>query len=144
MKKSITIAILGIAAFIAFAGCASTGGLNAATTATIAKIAAKDATYLALKQNPDWRPAFEQAFTDISVLAAQDKIDVGTLAVIIQRLPVKELKGTTAQIIISDVQIIVAQIAPNSGQIVSADKFADPKIVIAAIRDGLRIGLDMP
>jgi hypothetical protein len=147
MKKSISIAILGILAIsfvVWLTGCASTGGLNTATASTVAKIASKDATYFALKQNPQWRPAFEQAFSEVSVLAAQDKIDVAALAAIVARLPVKELKGTTAQIIISDVEIVVEQIVPNSGEIVSADKFTDPKIIIAAIRDGMRLGLDMP
>lgn len=147
MKKSIKFAIIGILsmAFVVWlTGCASTGGLNVATTSTVAKIAAKDATYFALKQHPEWRANFETAYTEISVLAAQDRIDVASLSAIIQRLPVKQLNGTTAQIIISDVEIVVEQIVPNNGQIVSADKFTDPKIIIGAIRDGLRIGLDMP
>lgn len=146
MKKSLSIAIIGIIATaicVWLTGCASTGGLNVATTATVAKIAAKDATFYALKQHPEWRPQFEQAYAEVQSLAAADKIDVAVLSSIVQRLPVKELKGVTAQIIISDVQIVVEQIAPNNGQIVSSDSYADPKIVIAAIRDGMRIGLDM-
>lgn len=123
-------------------GCATTGGLNIATTATVAKIAAKDATFFALTQHPEWRPAFQRAYIEVQALAVQDKIDVSTLAAIIARLPVKELRGTTAQIIIGDVQIIVEQLVPNSGQIVSSDKYADPKIIVTAIRDGMKIGLD--
>lgn len=144
MKKSLSIAIIGAAfAIWLLSGCASTGGLNVATTSTVAKIAAKDATFFALIQHPEWRPAFEEAYVEVAALAAQDRIDVASLSAIIQRLPVKELKGTTARIIISDIQIVIEQIAPNSGQIVSEEKYADPKIVIGAIRDGMRIGLDM-
>jgi hypothetical protein len=144
MKKSISIAIIGIittAFCLWLTGCASTGGLNVATTSTVAKIAAKDATFFALRQHPEWRPAFDQALADITVLANQDKIDVATFAAIVHRLPVKELKGDTAQVIIGDVQIIVEQLAPNSGEVVSHDAFADPKIIIAAIRDGMKIGM---
>jgi hypothetical protein len=78
------------------------------------------------------------------VLAAQDKIDVAALAAIVARLPVKELKGSNAQLIISDVEILVQRFAPNNGQIVSTEKYADTKAIAGAIRDGLRVGLDMP
>lgn len=146
MKKDIggsILALVSLVAFIALAGCSTTGGLNVATTSLIAKVAAKDASYFALVEHPEWRPAFVRAYTEVSALASQDKIDVSTLAAIIARLPVKELKGTTARIVISDLQIIVEQIAPNNGQIVSSDKYADPRIVITAIRDGMKIALDM-
>jgi hypothetical protein len=142
MKKLIVPMLAAFVGLFLF-GCASTGGLNVATTATVAKIAAKDATFFALQEHPEWRPQFQDAFAEVEVLAAQDKVDVAAIAALVARLPVKELKGTTAQIIVTDVQIIVEQIVPNNGEIVSQDRFADPKVVIAAIRDGMRIGLGM-
>lgn len=150
MKKSLSIAIIGIlcVAFVIWlTGCASTGGLNPVVLQiadTSVEVIVKDVTHLTLQKKPEWRKDFETAYADVSVLAAQDKVDIATLAEIVNRLPVKEIKGTNAQLIISDVEIVVQKFAPNNGQIVSTEKYADAKAIATAIRDGLRIGLDMP
>lgn len=141
MKKlrSFGLTLVTSLALIA-SGCAS---LNTGATRSIAKIAAKDATYFSLLEHPEWRPKFELAYVEIDALAQAEQIDVAALAAIVRRLPAKELKSPTAQIIISDVQIVVEELLPNSGVVISRERYTDARQVIDAIRGGMRLGLDM-
>lgn len=134
---------LAITALIVVAGCATWSDTQKKTTAAIAQIAAKDATYFTLEENPKLRGGFEKAYADLSTLANAEKIELPVLLEIVHRLPVKELKGRNAQVIISDVQIVVQTFAPNNGQILSQENYANPRIVVQALRDGVRMGIDM-
>jgi len=127
-------------------GCAyfKKNNINVNTTAVVATIAAKDGVYLALQQHPEWRGEFELAYNNLVTLSKNPTININTLSSIIQQLPIKELKGPTAQIIIGDVAIIVASLAPNNGEIINEEKFADARVVINAIITGMRSALDAP
>lgn len=147
--KLLTVAIL--ATSISFlTGCAHTNAdgtktpvfnLNAQTGGIVAQIAAKDGTTIALQRHPEWRMQFQQAFNELNVLANADKVDIAAVAAIINQLPVKQLQGTTAKLIIGDVQIVV-QALTSGGAILSQDQYSDAKIIIGAIRDGVKMGLD--
>jgi hypothetical protein len=155
-KFSQIIAGLIIGTILSFAAIALTGcktGPNGQRTldlpnisaltnyTTVATIAAKDGTMLALKAKPEWRPGFVQARDSLLVLAKSNQVDFSSLLKIVSKLDVKQLKGDTAQMIISDVDIILQDTV--NGKLAAFDKnqSADVAKLADAIARGITIGL---
>lgn len=106
-----------------------------------AEIVAKDATYFALKDNPDLRGDFERALVELNAIAIADSIKFDDVVALVLRLPVEQLKSADAQIIASDVAIIVKGFAPNQGEIISPEKLDRIRDFVKALRDGVKRGL---
>lgn len=64
----------------------------------IASHAAYDVSSVLLASHPEWRPQFQRAKDELSLLAKQVQFDALTVIEILQRIPVKELKTPTARI----------------------------------------------
>lgn len=123
--------------------CTTTQLTNAAKWAPVAQIAAKDGTYLALRQNPSLRPGFEQAVVNLRTLEASPQVDFAQLMQIVQSFPIKELKGDTAALIISDATIIVQSFAPGEGVVIGPEQTAQLRVLVTAIRAGVEAGLQL-
>lgn len=99
-------------------------------------VAAYVGTSEALRAHPEWRGGFELASKELAILEA-GKIDVLKLVEIVKRLPVKELKGDRARIIIDAATILlVDQIGATP-----LEKLEDLKPIVTAIRRGIARGL---
>lgn len=66
---------------------------------------AKGVAYLvtaeALLQHPEWRPGFATASDEFRMLGASTNVSLPVIAAIVQRLPVKELQGRHAAIVVT-------------------------------------------
>lgn len=108
---------------------------------TVAKIAAKDGTMIAIKAHPEWRSGFVQARDDLKVLAAADQVGFGSLLAIVGRLDVKELKGDTARMVISDVQIVLEDTVQGKFAVFDKNQSSDVAKLAGALAQGITIGL---
>src|SRR5881394_340786 len=68
--------------------------------------AASIGTSVALKQNPDWKPQFDLAYTTLDSLINQKRVTGQLLRDIISKLPVKELKSDNAKIAIEGATVL--------------------------------------
>lgn len=139
--KKIT-SLFSIVALVFLVGCSSLSPRTINAIATTAKIASKDVVIISLQQHPEWRAGIEQAEGELGVLANAEKIDLRTVVSIIQRLPIKELRGQTALLVAGDVTIIIEDLTTNQATIVTAEDYANIRQVVIGLRDGIRIGLD--
>jgi len=64
-------------------------------------------------------------------------VDLATLLAIVNQLPVKELKSSTAKIIITSATILLEDYAGS----LPADRLAELRPLVSAIRQGLDLGL---
>lgn len=98
--------------------------------------AAYAGTVETLKYLPSKRAGFERAVIDLKVLEA-GPIDIYTLTEIIQRLDVKELRSTEAQIVITGVQLtLITELGATP-----LDQVQNLKPIVTAIREGIERGL---
>lgn len=117
-------------------------GLSTLTNyTTVATIAAKDGTFLALKSKPEWRPQFVQARDSLLVIARSEQVTLSSVIAIIQKLDVKQLKGETAQLIAGDVQIILEDTVNGKFAVFDKNQSADVAKLADAIARGITIGL---
>jgi hypothetical protein len=136
-------AMLGVIA-LAFGLCFGIGCTNLQQNQALnitAEIVSKDATYFALRDNPDLRGDFERALVELNAIAIADSIKFDDVVALVLRLPVEQLKSAEAQIIASDVAIIVKGFAPNEGEIISPENLDRIRAFVVALRDGVKRGL---
>jgi len=126
-------------AILLASGCASlTPDQKAARVQGLSYAAASIGTAAALDQKPEWRPAFELALKNLSVLVDSKQITGQQLRDILATLPVKELNSRTARIAIDSATMLFDTL---TGEPIDLTK--TPYILAAAtgIRDGMKVGL---
>lgn len=148
------LCLLATAAGLAFSGCKSetvvtqgsdglftTNTVHALDTnrvANVARQAAQDATINLTQQHPDWVPYFQTAETDLKALAAAPNPSLNDLLAIVQRLPVKQLKGSTAQLSFEGATLLLSAVDIPQ---MPATAAADIHVIAQAIADGVAAGL---
>jgi len=111
--------------------------------ATIATIAAKDGTILALRAHPEWRSGFVQARDSLRVLAAAEQVNLSSVIQIVQQLQItdKAFHGDEAKMIAGDVQIILEDTVNGKFAVFDKNQSADVAKLADAIARGITIGL---
>ena len=122
-----------LAAVAVLCGCAGINK-NPFTAERIADHAAYDVALVVLEKHPEWRPQFQKAHDDLFALENTPTFDTLAVIEIIQRLPAKELKGTTAQIII-DGAVLIVELTGNPA-LKPKDQEA-LRVVVKGLREGL-------
>ena len=144
MKRQILdgIVILSLFGFLLFscAGCKTTNQTTQQRVITAAKLAAYVGTAEYVLQHPDSKPKFVLAANQLTVIAAQDHVDLVALLAIVNQLPVKELKSDQARIIITVSTLLLSDYAGS----LPVDKLDNLKPVAKAIADGINLGLGTP
>jgi hypothetical protein len=142
--KSLLILVIP-AALIGFTvGCAHTptGQVDVAATVKNFVPAAETAAYVgtkvALTEHPEWRDGFVQANAELQILASAENPDYTTLAEIVSRLPVEELKSEEATLAITSGEIILQQYGRPD---VVTSKLVDIRPIVQAIQRGVSKGL---
>jgi hypothetical protein len=136
MKTKILSIVLTLAAIIGLTGCASTKPQTRARLVTVAQLAAFDGTKLTLIHHPEYRAGFELAAQELRTME-EGNIDALLLVEIINRLPVKELRGQTGALIVENASIILtSEIGATP-----LEKLNDLKPYVSAIRQGIERGL---
>ena len=102
------------------------------------KLAAFVGTAEALRQQPEWRPAFLTASDAMLLLQQKDAIGLGDIYGILQQLPIKELKSDRAILYINAASIVLEEYDTGKVDISKVDKL---RPVIKAINEGLELGL---
>jgi hypothetical protein len=135
MKKIILLAICATL----LTGCAYLKANPQATTriATGVSVAAYVGTTETLRDHPEYRSGFQLAVTDLKILES-GPVDTIKLLEIVNRLPVKELKSSRANMIITAATIILNDEIGAT----PLEKLDDLKPVITAIRQGIERGLN--
>jgi hypothetical protein len=103
---------------------------------TSATLAAYVGTVETLRQHPEYRVGFDLASKELKALETGN-VDAIALMEIVNRLPVKELKSSRAQMIITAATIILSDELGAT----PIEKLNDLKPVVAAIREGIERGL---
>lgn len=116
----------------ALAGCQTA---NFENSGPAIKTAVGIGTAIAISEHPEWRPQFEMAAAELYLIEQQEKIDFGTVLIVVQRLPVKELRSDTARIVFTSAGILLSQ---YGGPEIDVTKV---KIVVTALREGIELGL---
>lgn len=121
-------------------GCStlSNNDLTRITSAT--KIAAYVGTSTALRQNPNWRASFIAASADLKVLETAETLDLAQILAIVQRLPVKELKGETAMIVITSATILITEFNVST---IPLERVEQLRPIVTALRQGIDLGLEV-
>lgn len=121
-----------------FTGCTTLFGDSATLRVqTAAKVAANTGTFLYLQKHPEQRLAFVAARDQLIQIETSEHVDMALLLSIVQRLPVDKLDSPTAQILISNTSILIADFAGN----LPVEKLDDLKPVAKAIREGIDLAL---
>ena len=100
--------------------------------------AASIGTSMAIKENPEWKPKFEAAYTNLTSLLDSGIITGPYLRQIISDLPIKELKSENARIAIEGATLLYDV---SVGTKLDIEKAPYVKAAAMGIRDGLRVGL---
>lgn len=142
MKKILPILVL---IPILFAGCTTTRTLEDGTVVTeqrnitpAIKAAAVIGTHYALKEHPEWREGFKIAALELKVLESAETLDFATILSIVNRLPVDELKGDDATLIITGATILLTE---YGGGVLPLDKLQQFQPIARALREGIELGL---
>lgn len=130
---------LALTATLIFTGCATTPG-GKRDYAPVVKQAAFLGTFYAIKENPSWRDEFETAAAQLETIAASERIDFGLVLLIAGSLPVKELQGSDAKIIITSAQLLLADYA--GGPALSLEQSEQTRAIVSALAVGIRAGLN--
>jgi hypothetical protein len=112
--------------------------LDVARASSIAKQAATVATTEVLTAQPQLRPQFELAESDLRTLATSPSIGLQDILNIAERLPIKELKSQDARYAFEGATIIIAGLPVPD---LPADKAAKLQPIALAIADGVAAGL---
>lgn len=110
---------------------------NKAVLASV-KLAAFVGTAEALRQQPEWRPAFLTASDALLLLSQKDAIGLSDIYGILAQLPIKELKSDRAILYINAASIVLEEYDTGTIDISRVDKL---RPVIKAINEGLELGL---
>lgn len=132
MKKLINI--LPVALILGLVGCATTNQDQQAAWLRRASSAAYLGSTIYLVKNPQAQPAFEQVYTELQALEQLEKIDPPALAALLQKLPIKELKGGDSAIYVA-LFVVVWDEVTSSGVTVDNPLFV--RQYAAAIRQGI-------
>jgi hypothetical protein len=112
--------------------------LDVARASSIAKQAATIATEEVLKAQPQLRPQFELAESDLRTLATSPSIGLQDILNIAERLPIKDLQSQDARYAFEGATIILAGLnIPD----LPADKAAKLQPIALAIADGIAMGM---
>jgi len=125
-------------------GCATSGPDKGKVTPKSAVPAVKTAAYLGtaltIKKKPDTLDEFQMAHKQLTLLELQSTVDWTTLLAIVNSLPVKQLEGDTAQLIITSTFIILNTYADDA--FVPVNKHIDDiHVIVKALREGLELGI---
>lgn len=139
-KRKFIIGLLGLP-LLAFTGCTTNAPQadKLARVQTLCTIAAKDGTILTLQAYPQYKPAFDLAYTELDALVSHGTIVPAQLADILKQLNIKQLQGQNATILIGDLPLLIDLLAGNQ----AIDLTKTPYVLAAAtgIRDGLGMAL---
>lgn len=116
------------------AGCATTPDGDRDYGPAITSIVATG-TSIAVQEHPEWRPQFEMAVAGLTLIEQQEKIDFREVLLIVQNLPVKELRSDTGRIIFS-----VAGIWLSAYDTPEVD-VTRIRPIVSALREGFELGL---
>lgn len=119
-------------------GCKSLPQDQTARIAGLAKVASYVGTAEALRSHPEWLPGFQVARDELTVLEAAEVIDYVTLIAIIQRLPVRELKGDRAILLITSATLLIQELGNPA---IPLDQVPQLRPIVSAIRQGIDLGL---
>lgn len=97
-RIQLAAAILAVSAVALFTGCTTVK--NEQSLESKSKAVAYIATVKVLEEKPQWQPHFEHARDDLKIILAAETIGLPEVLAIVQRLPIKELKGNDATLII--------------------------------------------
>lgn len=102
-------------------------------------------TVIHLRDNEQDLAAFQQVKVGLDALLASEKIDAYAISRVLASLPVKELKGDNAQLILSATSsLLVAyqdQVLPPETKALMEFTASEVRVVASAIRDGLSDGI---
>lgn len=139
MKTLLLTLTLIISIPVLFTGCATSGQPVTVKDFTPAiKTAAMIGTAVSLNEHPEWRPAFNEALADLQIIEGSATIDFNTLFEIVNRLPVKQLKSSNAQLAIAGGTILLSEYASRI-DLSQAEKI---RPVVSALRAGIELGLN--
>jgi hypothetical protein len=134
MMNRITSPTIFLAMALLLAGCQSNPNGERDVGPAI-KTAVGIGTSIALMEHPEWRPAFEMAVADLRVIEQQEKIDFGTVLLVVQNLPVKELRSDTARIVFTSAAILLSEYDSPEIDVTKV------RSVVTALREGIEFGL---
>ncbi len=138
------IAILFGAALIFSVGCATSGPDRGTVTPKSAVPAVKAAAYigtaLTLKQKPEALEGFQIAHKQLTLLENQSSLDWTSVLVIVNNLPVKELQGAEAQLIITTSAILLNTYA-DGAMVPVNEHLEDIHVIVKALREGIELGI---
>lgn len=120
-------------------GCALTPAQNDGTQPNaLIKATMFVGTVAALKDHPEWRPAFTKAAAELYAIESANSINFNTVLGIISRLPANVLEGEDAIIAITATTILLEGV--NVGQ-VDLSKTPQLRSAVLGLRQGLELGL---
>jgi hypothetical protein len=105
---------------------------------SVAKQAAIEGTSDVLASHPEWLPQFQQAEADLNLLAASPSISLSDILTIMQRLPVNELKSSTAKLSFEGATLVISLLDVPQ---LPATANADLQSIAKAIADGIAAGI---
>ncbi len=139
IKSFIGLALCALA-LTAFTGCKTVNGTQVADIDRIARVtkeAATIGTQEVLKRRPEWMVDFRLAHDQLAALEKADSISVADILKIIDWLPIKELKSDNARLAVTGARLLISGIDLPE---VSADKLAQIRPIVTALREGLEAG----
>jgi hypothetical protein len=143
MLNKINAILLGVVLLFPL-GCATSGPDKGKITPQSAVPAVKTATYLGtaltIREKPDVLDEFQMVHKQLVLLEAQKAIDWTSVVVVLNNLPVKELRGTNAQLIISSGMVLLNTYA--NGALDPINKhIEDIHLIVKALREGIELGI---
>lgn len=125
-------------------GCASLNdglsGSNAQRIQTSVKLAMYFGTQAYLADKPQARPAFVIARDELAALSTADNIDAVTFLAILNRLPLKEIKGKQSEVLVTAATIILSDFAGE----LQLDQLKQLQPIAKSMADGITLGLGTP
>ena len=119
-------------------GCSTTDGGPRRLDPVKVAFAVEDAAFLggrvALIQNPEWRPAFEDAVAALALLENDPELSLGKIRDIAATLHVRELKGEEALLVITGAELLLTNLDRQSVDLSKLETFQP---VVAGFRRGL-------
>lgn len=128
--------LLPLAALLLGVGCATTPTGQRDIAPTI-RVAAYMGTAYAVAEHPEWRPGFEQAVIDLTVIEQAPTIDLATILAVVARLPIKQIQNSKATILITGAIILLS----DYGASLPPDQMEKLRPIVKALREGIELGL---
>jgi len=133
MKKLLTILALAVL----LTGCTTTSPQTVNRVSSAAKLAAYIGATEYMRAYPVSRPAFELAQQELTRLSVAPSFDMADLLVIVNRLPVKNIKSERVQMYVTSSAILLQDFAGK----LPVDRLAELKPLAGALADGLTLAL---